>query len=170
MIVKKCIYCFEKDNEIFKLKQQIEQLKRVDAPSWKGKSRSEVTKISETEWKIVTYIKPHKDSEPREQVHYLPTHNVDVVWHLIKTLTDTYCLITDLNKPINGGKHKTNYKELTDALINYYAEKGIDLTEGNEGKLRRLGKHYFDKYLFPLYVLEKIKYIYYPKTIYRLKE
>lgn len=168
-----CLFCQEKDKQIAQLKNEILMLKQVEAPQWKGKDSVLIEKLSETEWRIVSHNRPDRTSnEIKDQVYVIPHQNVTVMWTIIKkNLTNGYCSLDDLNTPIVGTKWKTDFQEVIPALIKFYIKNfKLDLRVGKPNSLRVLGKYYFTHYRLPLLVLQHLNFIYYPKTIYRLKE
>ena len=152
-----CLDCSKKDMEIAMLKREIEQIKNVETKPWKGKDKPIIEKVNNLEWKVVTHVRAGKDEEPKEMVKLIPHNYVKIMWYCIKQVT-------------NNEKKQTDYHQLSGELQKFYLRYNIDLTEGNEKKLRNMGKHYFDKYLYPLYILEHLGYIRYSKNVYRLKE
>lgn len=165
-----CLFCQEKDKEIVRLKQELELLKEVESPQ-KSKSTTSIEKLGDTEWKIITYSRPDRTSEPVPQIVIIPQKNVTVMWSIIKQkLTDGYCDIHDLKTPIEGTKYSTDYNEVVPYLIKYYeVMENLNLRIGKPNSLRVLGKYYFTHFRMPLLVLQHLNYVYYPKKIYRLK-
>lgn len=165
-----CQDCLEKDKEIEQLKGVIESIRQVDRQPWKGKDKPIIEKVSDVEWKVTTHVRAGKDEEPREYVKYVKNDAAKIVWFCIKKLTDDIAKPDNYRLALKGRKHKTDYHELSERIIGFYSGLNINLKEGNSTKLRNMGKHYFDKYLYPLYILEHLGYIKYSKNVYRMRE
>jgi len=163
-----CPNCFELKDRIKALQEEISTLKQVTAPSWKGSTEPIIQRLNNTEWLVIITQKHDRESEPHKTENIVPHNKVLAMWEIILRLTDANCNLQD-RKPINGEKCSTEYKEVKEELIKKYKQEGIDITLGNEEKIRNLGMYYFTDYLYPLYVLQHLNYIYFPRKIWRLK-